>query len=90
MVGQRKRERTREEEKRDGGHSLHGRRQMVDKACMADGARWTELARRPKLARWSDSSGALSLSLSSSLSLLSRLALSLSLSLLVSVSPEII
>ena len=62
MVGQRKRKRTREEEKRDGGHNLHGRRQMVDKACMADGGWWTELAQRPKLARWSDSSGALSLS----------------------------
>ena len=36
MVGQWKRERMREEEKRDGGRSLHGGRQMVDTACMAD------------------------------------------------------
>ena len=34
MVGQRKRERTREEEKRDGGRSLHGG--MVDRVCTAD------------------------------------------------------
>ena len=63
MVGQRKRERTREEEKRDDGRSLYGGWQMVDGACMADGGWWTELARRPKLARQSDSSSALSLSL---------------------------
>ena len=64
MVGQRKRERMREEEKRDDGCSLYGGRQMVDGACTVNGGWWTKLARRPKLAQWSDSSGALSLSLS--------------------------
>ena len=33
LVGQRERERMREEEKRDGGCSLHDGRQMVDGAC---------------------------------------------------------
>ena len=67
MVGLRKRERMREEEKRDGGRSLHGGQQKVDGACIADDGWWMELARRPKLAWRSDSSGAISLSLSLSL-----------------------
>ena len=68
MVGQRKRERTREEEKRDGGRSLHGGWQMVDGVCTVTDGWWTELAQQPKLAQQSDSSGPLSLSLSLSLS----------------------
>ena len=50
MVGQRKRERTREEEKSDGGRSLHGGWQMVDGACTVTDGWWTELAQQPKLA----------------------------------------
>ena len=51
LVGQRERERMGEEEKRDGGCNLHSRW-------------WTGLAQWPKLARRSNSFGALSLSLS--------------------------